>query len=420
MPLPQTETDHQNTTTLNPSVTQHPKAHTKPGEPRALFSCLPYYTYYILYFFGFYNFYVLYNPYWIIALVYIGIPLLDFYSYDWLNPNSQQYQKLLEKNIWFKLPLLGMIILDPLLFFFSIYKWTYSDLPWIFYPGALFMLGTNAGHHFLVAHEIFHKPSKFDKIIGTFATFKSCYMHFYIEHNHGHHKNLCTPNDPATARYRESIYQFLPRTIIGSYKSAWNIEKRRLTKLKGHKSHWVPQNKMIWFTTSYILLPLAVSLIFGLRGLALYLILAGTSVVTLETINYIEHYGLTRKLIGPNEYERVTIMHSWNAPQRFSNYILFKLQRHSDHHENSYKPYQALSSKDESPMLPNGYMLCLILSYFPQIWFRIMDRVLIAHKAQRPLTEEELRLNKRDSSIVMIFIIFIIITLLTTCIYLSK
>lgn len=372
------------------------KAFTKPGKPFLLFSTLPYYLLYLFYFLAYISLKLDQNTYWLIGIIYVGIPILDFISQDWLNPDTQQY-KALENDIMFKMPLVGLIILDNVFFVWMLQYLSTNEFSWIFYPGAIFVCGVLAGSNFLIAHELFHKTGTFNRLIGSITMAKSLYMHFYIEHNFGHHKNVATPNDPATALYQESLYQYLPRTLKGGFKSAWNIEKRRLLKIKGFKTHWVPQNKMIWFTLDALLLP-CVSLYFlGLKGLIIHLAVAAMSIVTLETINYIEHYGLMRKQVGPGEYERVNIRHSWNAPQRFSNYLLFKLQRHSDHHENAYKPYQVLSSKDESPMLPHGYTLCQIISFFPSVWFRIMDRILLAYKQERPLTKEEIKANNVES-----------------------
>jgi len=408
-------------TSIDNQLTNKEKGYSVPGRPLSLFSTLPYYSFYLLYILGFISVRVDSNPYWINAIIYVGIPLLDLLApNDWLNPDTEQYKVLMEQNFWFKVPLWGLVLLEPLSFFYAIYHLTFAELPLIFYPGAIFIIGTVAGHHFLVAHEIFHKHEKLDKIVGTLAVMKSLYMHFYIEHNYGHHKNLCTPQDPATARYGESIYRFLPRTIIGSYKSAWNIEKKRLTTMKGYKTHWVPQNKMICFTASYFIIPVLVWFFLGMKGLGFYLVHVLISIMVFETVNYIEHYGLVRKKIGPNEYEKVGIEHSWNAPQRFSNYVLFKLQRHSDHHANSYKPYQTLLSNEKSPMLPHGYLLCLILAYFPKIWFRMMDRVILAYRQGRKLTEDEKRENRKDTYYVLSILSVILSTLFILTIFINK
>ena len=387
----------------------HTKAYTIPGKPLALFTSLPYYSHYLIDAFGFITAIYYQNPFWVLGIVFLVVPLLDWLSHDWLNPNEEQYKKL-ENDIWFKLPLFGQILVDNYLFFYLLYFTQQTDFPLLYIFGLALIMGLQSGHHFLVAHEIFHKRGNFHRISGTLTMFKNLYMHFFIEHNYGHHKNVGTFNDPATSRLGESIYHFLPRTIIGSYKGAWNIEKRRLVKILGHKTHWVPQNKMILFTLSYMFLVVLVFKTFHLKGLIIYFSMVLISIFTLETINYIEHYGLVREQIAPNEYEKVNITHSWNAPQRFSNYVLFKLQRHSDHHENSFKPYQVLSSKDESPMLPHGYMWCLIVSYFPWVWFRTMNRVLLAWKEGRPLTPEENYQNKKDS-----ILVFCILTITISC-----
>lgn len=121
-------------------------------------------------------------------------------------------------------------------------------------------------------------------------------------------------------------------------------------------------------------------LLFGLQPTIIHCLMAFMSVVYLEAINYIEHYGLSRKKLANGEYEKVTILHSWNAPHRFTNYLLFKLQRHSDHHENSSKPFQTLVSMDQSPFLPHGYTLMIIMSFFPKFWFRIMDPLADAYQ----------------------------------------
>ena len=165
------------------------------------------------------------------------------------------------------------------------------------------------------------------------------YLHFYIEHTHGHHRRVATPEDPTSSRRNETLYQFLPRTIIGSWISAWQYEEKRL----GTKEISV-YNRMHIFILCYLMFPSIIKILYGWSGMLFFLSTAGISIIFLETINYIEHYGLVRKEISPGVYEKVDIKHSWNAPHRLTNYLLFKLQRHSDHHENSYKPYQTLCS----------------------------------------------------------------------------
>ena len=158
----------------------------------------------------------------------------------------------------------------------------------------------------------------------------SLYMHFYIEHNIGHHKHVATPEDPSTARYNEAIYVFWIRSTWQSYVNAWKLEARKLRR-EGN-AFWGLRNRMIHFTIVQAIYLAIVFILSSWQGLAAMLILAVFSFILLETINYIEHYGLRREKLADGSYEKVTIRHSWNAPHRFTNYVLFKLQRHSDHH----------------------------------------------------------------------------------------
>jgi len=129
--------------------------------------------------------------------------------------------------------------------------------------------------------------------------------------------------------------------------------------------------------------------IFGWYGMVMFLLIAFMAVSNLEAVNYLEHYGLVRKEISPGVYEKVNITHSWNAPQRLTNYLLFKVQRHSDHHENAYKPYQTLLTLEESPMLVSGYYLGIVMVFKPEVWFEIMNPITIAYNTKVKLTEEQ-------------------------------
>lgn len=186
-----------------------------------------------------------------------------------------------------------------------------------------------------------------DKTIGTLTLTRNLYTHFVIEHLFGHHRHVSTPHDPASSKLGQTLFQYLPQTLIGSYKSAWNFEAGLM--MTKHGRVYGIQNRMLWYTMSYFVMVGIVYHYYGLLGTFYYLIAAFMGIIYLETVNYIEHYGLARKELSPGVYEPVDIRHSWNAPHRLSNYLLFKLQRHSDHHENPYKPYQTLCSYDQSP-----------------------------------------------------------------------
>jgi alkane 1-monooxygenase len=207
-------------------------------------------------------------------------------------------------------------------------------------------------------------------------------MHFYIEHNRGHHVNVATPEDPATARKNEGFYSFWIRSVCMGYSHAWKLEAGRL-KRKG-TSWFSLKNEMLW----YILLPiifcslitLTFSLVKGKFSWEIPAFFFAQSVVAftlLELVNYVEHYGIVRKQIAPGTYERVNPLHSWNASHLISNFFLFQLQRHSDHHANAIKRYQVLNHYDESPQLPFGYPTMILAALLPPLWFATMNPRLL-------------------------------------------
>jgi len=221
-----------------------------------------------------------------------------------------------------------------------------------------------------VAHELIHKNSSFEQNLGKSLLASVMYLHFYPEHLHGHHKRVATKEDPATSRYGETLYQFLPRTIIYSYLSAWKIESKRMQKLNLSTISW--SNTMIQEIVYTITTTSVLYLTLGPLAASFWVIQSFVAIVMLEIVNYIEHYGLQRKVVE-GSYERVTPFHSWNADHWVSNYVLFKLQRHADHHTWPYKRYQTLRNWDFSPQLPTGYSGMMVLSLFPPLYFAVMN-----------------------------------------------
>ena len=237
------------------------------------------------------------------------------------------------------------------------------------------------GVGFLLSHELIHKGG-FDKVLGmtynnlgTINEIKLYYAHWTTEHLIGHHKMVATPEDPASAPKGMSLYQFLPKTVVGTYKSAFKL------------SPW----STLFYTACYVAIFSAIWFIFGALYAFFSVIISAGAILMLEIINYIEHYGLRRKLLPDGTYEKVNIRHSWNAPHRMSNYLLFKLQRHSDHHENAMKPYQTLCSYDDSPMLPHGYIVCMIMATIPSLWFDIMDPLVDEYNSSESTTGSQLK-----------------------------
>ena len=234
-----------------------------------------------------------------------------------------------------------------------------------------------------------HRKQLVHKIFGTLVFSKILYSHFFIEHIKGHHKHVATPLDPATSNLNEGLFEFFPRTFFGSYKSVWKYETERLSKRDIPEYLKIFYNRLISFNIGHAIYLAIVYYIFGNLGLIFILGYAFSSVFMLEAINYVEHYGLQRSKDENGFYEPINIKHSWNAPHRYTNYILFKLQRHSDHHANAYKPYQILSSFKDSPALLGGYSLALITSYCPPVWFRAYNPIVKAVREDRDLTKEE-------------------------------
>ncbi len=223
-----------------------------------------------------------------------------------------------------------------------------------------------------VAHELGHRETLIEKILAKILLIPSHYTHFFIEHNHGHHLHVSTPNDPSTARYNQNLYAFWWQTVTGTYKKAWEIQLK-LNKLE-NRNFFSLKNDMFWFTLLQISYLVLVTFFFGTTGFYVALFAGIIGFLLLETINYIEHYGLKRNILPSGRFERVSEKHSWNSNHVFGRIILYELTRHSDHHYKSQKKYQVLEYHDVSPQLPFGYPTSMVLSFFPPIWFAIMNK----------------------------------------------
>ena len=232
-----------------------------------------------------------------------------------------------------------------------------------------------------VAHELGHKKSRLEQFYGKLLLMTVCYMHFFVEHNRGHHVQVATPEDPATAQKNENFYVFWFRSVFHGYAHAWQLEKESLNR-KGY-SVLSLKNEMIWFVLLPILfcavLTWIISSLNGRMTWEIPLFFFAQSIIAfslLELVNYIEHYGIVRKQDSSGKYERVNPLHSWNASHLISNFFLFQLQRHSDHHANAIKRYQVLNHHDESPQLPFGYPTMILMALVPPLWFARMNPLL--------------------------------------------
>lgn len=318
---------------------------------------------------------------------FVLVPLLDL-----LLPVSAENMTKTEESIAKKTRLYDFLVyaivpIQYFLVFYSMYiiQHYYQHFTWYEYVGYISSLGMACGVFGInVAHELGHRSKKYEQILSKMLLLTSLYMHFFIEHNRGHHKNVSTPDDPASAKYGEMLYFFWIRSVIGSYLSAWHLENDRLRK-KGLAILSI-HNEMLRYQFIQVLFVLGIYLIFGLVPTLCFIGSAIFGFLLLETVNYIEHYGLRRKKNELGAWEKTQPVHSWNSDHAFGRIVLFELTRHSDHHYIANRPYQVLRHFDESPQMPTGYPGMMVLSFFPPIWFYIMHKEI----AKLKTTETEL------------------------------
>jgi alkane 1-monooxygenase len=197
-------------------------------------------------------------------------------------------------------------------------------------------------------------------------------MHFYIEHNKGHHKHVATPEDPSSARRGEAVYLFYFRSIVHSYLHAWRIAVNE--QMKKGKRPYSFSNEMIQFHLVQMVFIAAIIFAAGWIAAFLFVAAAVQGILLLETVNYIEHYGLSRRPAGEGRYERAMPNHSWNSDHVVGRLMLFELSRHSDHHYSASRKYQVLRHHSAAPQMPTGYPGMMILALIPPLWFRVMDK----------------------------------------------
>lgn len=317
---------------------------------------------------------------WAMPLVmYTLIPLLDWrLGEDRSNPPEAQVGAL-EADRWY---LFVLLLFVPLQFGLTLHgAWlaAHGGLGWLGLAGLVLTVGGINGVAINTAHELGHKHAAWERWLSRVVLAPVAYGHFFVEHNRGHHRRVATPEDPASARLGESFWAFLPRTVIGSLRSARHLERQRLAG-RGHGPwHWRNECLQAWAMTVVLYGGLVAWL--GWAVLPFLLVQAAYGVQLLEVVNYIEHYGLLRQKGPDGRYERCAPAHSWNSNHRMSNLFLYHLQRHSDHHAHPARRYQALRHFEQAPQLPSGYAGLLLVAYVPPLWFRLMDGRVRAHYA---------------------------------------
>jgi alkane 1-monooxygenase len=301
------------------------------------------------------------------------IPLVELFIRPDESNLSQAEEELAKKNALYDV-LLYMVV--PFQFFalgLFLYVSVNWQQGWVDIVGKTMVMGLLCGVMGInVGHELGHRSNKFEQVLAKMLLLSSLYMHFFIEHNKGHHKRVGTPDDPASARLGEMLYAFYFRAVVFGYFSAWRIASRDARK-KGYKTFSL-RNEMLQFQVIQISFLLMIFLIFGWVTGLLFMAAAAQGILLLETVNYIEHYGLQRRQISEGKYERAMPEHSWNSNHIIGRVMLFELSRHSDHHYLASRKYQILRHHEHSPQMPTGYPGMMLLATFPPAWFYVMNK----------------------------------------------
>lgn len=323
--------------------------------------------------------YFLVRSEWVLVLpllfIYALVPLLDYlFGSDENNPPEELVPQLEADSYyrwltWLTVPMHFLVLIAIAWFVGSQPLSAWSVLVLAITAGIYSGLGINT------AHELGHKKSALERWLAKAALAVSTYGHFCIEHNRGHHRDVATPQDPASARMGESIYRFALREIPGAFRRGWQEEKARLARLG--RGPWSLHNDILQSFALSVLLQGGLIIAFGWIMVPFLLVHNVWAWFQLTSANYIEHYGLLRRRESNGRYERCEPHHSWNANYIFSNILLFHLERHSDHHANPTRRYQSLRNFKDIPELPNGYFGMFLIAYIPWLWYRVMDRRLL-------------------------------------------
>lgn len=307
---------------------------------------------------------------------YFGIPLLDaLIGEDPSNPPESEVPAL-EADPYYRWI---TYLLVPVLWASFIAICVFVASQPLSATGLLAMIintGGGLGFAINLGHEMGHKKSTLERWLAKLALAPTCYGHFYIEHNRGHHRDVATPVDPASSRMGESIYRFVLREMPGGFRRAWQLERERLARCG--KSPWSLDNEVLQPALISLVLYGALVAMLGWQILPFLLLSAFWGAFQLTSANYLEHYGLLRRKLENGRYEVCQPHHSWNSNHLFSNWALFHLQRHSDHHAHPTRRYQSLRNFPDLPRLPSGYFGMYLLAYVPPLWFRLMNPRLIA------------------------------------------
>ncbi len=322
------------------------------------------------------------GPWVFFALFYafMLIPGLELFMQGSEENYSNAEEEVLKKDFKFDLLVWLIVPVQWIMMYFFLTHVSQVGVPLWEKIGLISAFGISCGVFGInVAHELGHRNTWHEQFLSKALLLTSLYMHFFIEHNRGHHKNVSTDEDPASARRGEMLYAFWMRSVVTGWISAWKIENTRLSKL--NLAWYSLRNEMLIYQFIQIGLLVLITVLFGWQAMLAFVAAATIGFLLLETVNYIEHYGLRRKKVDGEYYEKVMPVHSWNSDHPIGRLMLFELTRHSDHHYMASRKYQILRHFDKSPQMPTGYPGMMILSLFPPLWFKVMHAHIDKYKA---------------------------------------
>ena len=308
-----------------------------------------------------------------VFIVFVIIPLLELMMRpDHRNMDAVQAEKEKRNSIYDWILYLSVPVqLGTLAYFFKVIQLT--EFGSLEYYGRILAMGMMCGVMGInIGHELGHRKARFEQFLGELLLLSSLNTHFLPYHNEGHHREVATPMDAATAKRGQNLFHFWITSHFGSYAKAWKIENNRMEKFG--KSSFSLHNRMVVYSLANLAVLGTIYYFFGMSVLLAFVIASIIGILLLETVNYIEHYGLLREMNEKGRYERVRHVHSWNSDHLIGRVMLFNLSRHSDHHYKASKKYQVLESLPQSPQMPTGYPGMMLLALVPPLWFRFMHK----------------------------------------------
>lgn len=314
------------------------------------------------------------NWYWISAVAWMAIlPVLDnLIGPDRVNA-AAAFKPALESRLRYRVMLWLLVPVQWGTALFGLYVLSHEPLTTSATVGLILSLSVSVGIGVVVAHELCHHASKFDRFMGVLLFIPTNMADFHLYHNIGHHNLVATPADPASARYNEPVYPFVVRCIADKSRLAWHIGRERMA-LRGLPTwHW--RNQAVWMFALPLIWLAATAALFGWVAVPVFLGCWLFPRVFLAFVDYLEHYGLGRRRLADGSYEPVRAEHAWDDSYLVSSMISCQITRHSDHHAKTSRPYQVLRVRDEAPRLPYGYMTMIWVVMIPPLWRRMMNPI---------------------------------------------